>query len=216
MSRMQAFVPVSGAAAWLPRANIDTDVIVRIERLTTLARDQLGPYALEALRYRDDGSEEPSFTLNQPAFRGAPVLLAGENFGCGSSREGAVWALMGMGLRCVIAPSFADIFFNNCFQNGMLAIRLPAGDIEALARACADGSPLTVDLQACTLAHDSAGTLPFAVDPLRREALLQGLDDIGLTLKDDALVREWQAADRQRRPWAWPAPTAAVRLVPAE
>ncbi|WP_093385377.1 3-isopropylmalate dehydratase small subunit [Variovorax sp. OV329] len=202
---MQPFLCVTGAAAHLPRANVDTDVIVRIERLTTLARTELGPFAMEALRYREDGGENPDFVLNQPAFRGAPVLLAGENFGCGSSREGAVWALMGMGIRCVIAPSFGDIFFNNCFQNGMLAIRLPPEQIEAIARACADGSPLTVDLQACTLTHPAAGMRAFEVDPLRRDALLQGLDDIGLTLKDDALIREWQAADRLRRPWAWPA-----------
>ncbi|MBB3182228.1 3-isopropylmalate dehydratase small subunit [Variovorax sp. Sphag1AA] len=208
---MQPFVSVTGAAAHLPRANIDTDVIVRIERLTTLTRDQLGPYALEALRYREDGSEEPGFVLNRPAFRGAPILLAGENFGCGSSREGAVWALMGMGIRCVIAPSFGDIFFNNCFQNGMLALRLPASEVETLARACADGSALTVDLQGCTLTHEAVGTRPFSVDPLRREALLLGLDDIGLTLKDDALIRAWQAADRQRRPWAWPASAAEPR-----
>lgn len=208
---MQAFVSVTGAAAHLPRANVDTDVIVRIERLTTLTREQLGRYALEALRYREDGSEAPEFVLNRPEFRGAPILLAGENFGCGSSREGAVWALMGMGLRCVIAPSFGDIFFNNCFQNGMLAIRLPAAEIQALAAACADGSPLTVDLQACTLVHGTHGTRCFAVDPLRREALLQGLDDIGLTLKDDALICKWQAADRLRRPWAWPTASAELR-----
>jgi 3-isopropylmalate/(R)-2-methylmalate dehydratase small subunit len=208
---MQPFISVAGAAAHLPRANVDTDVIVRIERLTALARNELGPYALEALRYREDGSEEPGFVFNQPAFRGAPTLLAGENFGCGSSREGAVWALMGMGLRCVIAPSFGDIFQSNCFQNGVLAIRLPAAEIEDIAKACADGSPLTVDLQACTLTHATAGTRSFDIDPLRREALLQGLDDIGLTLKDDTLIREWQTADRQRRPWAWPAPGAGVR-----
>lgn len=201
---MQPFVRINGAAAHLPRANVDTDVIVRIERLTTLTRDQLGPYALEALRYLEDGSEDPGFVLNRSPFRGAPILLAGENFGCGSSREGAVWALMGMGIRCVIAPSFGDIFFNNCYQNGVLALRLPASEIDALAAACADGSSLTVDLQGCTLRHEAVGTQTFTVDPLRREALLLGLDDIGLTLKDDALIRAWQSADRQRRPWAWP------------
>jgi 3-isopropylmalate/(R)-2-methylmalate dehydratase small subunit len=202
---MQPFTTVSGPAARLPQANVDTDVIVRIERLTSLPREQLGPYALEALRYREDGSENPDFVFNRPAFRGAPILLAGENFGCGSSREGAVWALMGLGLRCVIAPSFGDIFFNNCFQNGLLAIRLPAREVEALAEACADGAPLTVDLQACTLTLAGGKPQAFAVDPLRREALLHGLDDIGLTLKDDALIRAWQQADRLRRPWAWPA-----------
>ncbi|WP_218510882.1 3-isopropylmalate dehydratase small subunit [Variovorax sp. dw_308] len=201
---MQAFTTHTGAAASLPRANLDTDVIIRIERLTALTRDQLGRYALEALRYRDDGSEDPAFVFNQPAFRGAPILLAGDNFGCGSSREGAVWALRGMGVRCVIAPSFGDIFFNNCLQNGVLPIRLPAADVQRLALACADGAPLTVDLEQCTLLTADGKVTPFAIDPLRREGLLQGLDDIGLTLKDDALIRTWQQADRARRPWAWP------------
>lgn len=207
---MQPFTTLTGPAAWLPRANVDTDVIIRIERLTTIGdRSRLGPYAMEALRYREDGSDDPSFVFNQPAFRGAPILLAGENFGCGSSREGAVWALQGMGVRCVIAPSFGDIFFNNCFQNGMLPIRLAPDAIEALARQCADGDAMTVDLTQCTLAAPDGSVAPFAIDPLRREGLLHGLDDIGLTLKDDTLIRAWQAADRQRRPWAWPAEHAA-------
>ncbi len=200
---MPPFTVVTGAAAPLLRANLDTDVIIRIERLTSLPRDQLGPYALEALRYRADGSEDPGFVLNQPAFRGAPVLLAGANFGCGSSREGAVWALMGMGVRCVIAPSYGDIFYNNCFQNGLLPIRLPAAAVTALAAQCARGAPLRVDLAAATLTAPDGTAIAFPVDPLRREALLHGLDDIGLTLKDDELIRAWQQADRARRPWAW-------------
>jgi 3-isopropylmalate/(R)-2-methylmalate dehydratase small subunit len=202
---MEAFTTLSGAAAHLPRANVDTDVIIRIERLTTLDKKDLGRWAFEALRYREDGSEDPDFVFNQPAFRGAPILLAGDNFGCGSSREGAVTALRGMGVRCVIAPSFGDIFFNNCFQNGVLAIRLPAAQVEALAAAGAGGRALTVDLQGCTLAGADGSVVAFEVDPLRREALLHGLDDIGLTMKDDALIRTWQSADRLRRPWAWPA-----------
>lgn len=202
---MQPFKTLRGAAASLPRANIDTDVIIRIERLTSVtAKDQLGAYAMEALRYRDDGSENPDFVFNRPAFRGAPILLAGDNFGCGSSREGAVWALQGMGVRCVIAPSFGDIFFSNCFQNGVLAIRLPAAEIDALAAACASGAALTVDLTRQMLISPAGATTAFEIDPLRREGLLHGLDDIGLTLKDDALVRAWQDDDRRRRPWAWP------------
>jgi 3-isopropylmalate/(R)-2-methylmalate dehydratase small subunit len=209
-SSMQPFTTLTGPAAWLPRAHVDTDVIIRIERLTTISdRSQLGPYAMEALRYREDGSEDPGFVFNQPAFRGAPILLAGENFGCGSSREGAVWALQGMGVRCVIAPSFGDIFFNNCFQNGMLPIRLAPDAIEALACLCAGGAAMAVDLTQRTLTAPDGSAQPFAIDPLRREGLLHGLDDIGLTLKDDALIRAWQAADRERRPWAWPAGQAA-------
>ena len=203
---LQPFTVVSGSAAYLPRPNIDTDVIVRIERLTTLGNDELGPYAFEALRYREDGSEDPACVFNQPTFRNAPFLLAGENFGCGSSRESAVCALQCIGVRCVIAPSFGDIFFNNCFQNGVLPIRLPAPQVEALARACANGQALSVDLHACLIQSPSGDTLRFTVDALRREALLQGLDDIGLTLKDEAAITAWQQADRLRRPWAWPVP----------
>ena len=201
---MQPFVIVSGPAAPLLRANIDTDVIIRIERITQLAKNELGRYAMEALRYLPDGSDDPAFILNQPAFRNAPVLLAGANFGSGSSREHAVWALQGMGLRCVIAPSFGDIFYSNCFQNGMLPIRLPMDAVEHLAAQCADGASLTtVD----------GGPMPFTTDPTRRDALLQGLDDIGRTLKDDAAILCWQTADRARRPWAWPKARAAPAAV---
>jgi 3-isopropylmalate/(R)-2-methylmalate dehydratase small subunit len=201
---IQPFTVLTGAAPYLPRANLDTDVIIRIERLTALTRDQLGPYAMEALRYRPDGSDDPEFILNQPQFRGASILLAGKNFGCGSSREGAVWALQGIGVRCVIAPSFGEIFFSNCFQNGVLPIRLPDVEVEALGAACAAGALLTVDLRQCVLTTSAGAVTPFAVDPLRREGLLHGLDDIGLTLKDDVLICAWQHEDRQRRPWAGP------------
>jgi 3-isopropylmalate/(R)-2-methylmalate dehydratase small subunit len=207
---MTPFTCVAGAAVPLMRANVDTDVIIRIERLTSFQRDQLGPYAFEALRLRADGSEDPACVLNQPPFRRAPVLLAGENFGCGSSREGAVWALMGMGVRCVIAPSFGDIFFNNCFQNGVLPLRLPIAQVEALAAQCAGGAAMKVDLQARTITAPDGRVSPFEIDSLRREALLHGLDDIGLTLKDDALIHAWQQADRARRPWAWPAAQGAA------
>jgi len=207
---MQPFTVVSGAAPWLPSANVDTDVIIRIGRLTgASSKAELGAHALEALRYLDDGGENPDCVFNQPAFRGAPILLAGENFGCGSSREGAVWALQGIGIRCIVAPSFGDIFFSNCFQNGVLAIRLPAPEVEALAAQSAEGGELTVDLTTCTIRVPSGAVRPFEVDPMRRDCLLHGLDDIGLTLKDDTLIRRWQDADRLLRPWAWPAePTA--------
>lgn len=201
---MTPFTVVTGAAAHLPRANVDTDVIIRIERLTALPKEQLSAYAFEALRYREDGSDDPDFVLNQPAFRGAPFLLTGDNFGCGSSREGAVTALQGLGLRCVIAPSFGDIFFSNCFQNGVLPIRLPAAEVDALAAACTLGEPLSVDLARQTIRTAAGVETVFSLDPLRREGLLHGLDDIALTLKDDALINAWQQGDRQRRPWAWP------------
>lgn len=198
------FSCVSGPAAALLRPNIDTDVIIRIERMTALPKEQWGRWALEPLRYRADGSEDPDCVLNRPPFRGAPILLAGPNFGCGSSREPAVVALQQMGVRCVIAPSFGDIFFANCFQNGLLPIRLELADVTSLAVQCANGAPLTVDLQQCVIVGPDQRPLAFGIDPLRREALLQGLDDIGLTLKDDHLIAAWQQTDRIERPWAWP------------
>src|ERR1700704_6129149 len=149
---MQPFTVVSGRAACLMKANIDTDVIIRIERLTAGDRNKLRHYALEALRYLPDGTEKPSFALNQPKYRGAPILIAGRNFGCGSSREGAVWALMDMGLRCVIAESFGDIFYGNCFQNGMLPIRLGYESIKELVEeTLASEGMFTVDLARCIL-----------------------------------------------------------------
>lgn len=201
---MQPFTVVTGPAAPLLRANIDTDVIIRIEHLTMLSRKELGRYAMEVLRYLPDGSEDPSFILNQPAFRGAPILLAGPNFGCGSSREHAVWALQGAGLRCVIAPSFGDIFYANCFQNGVLPIRLPLDVVQDLAAQCARGEALSVDLQACVITAPDGRLASFPVDARRREMMLHGLDEIGLTLTDTARIRAWQASDRLSRPWAWP------------
>jgi 3-isopropylmalate/(R)-2-methylmalate dehydratase small subunit len=201
---MQAFTRLSGAAAPLLRANIDTDTIIRIERLINLkGPEALGPYALEALRHRADGSEDPDFVLNQSAYLKAPILLAGANFGCGSSREGAVTALMGRGIRCVIAPSFGDIFFNNCFQNGLLPIQLTEAQVLALAQEVVGGSPVEVDLVTQTIRTQSHTVIAFKTDSHRREALLNGLDDIGLTLKDAALIRAWQQRDRLTRPWVW-------------
>lgn len=199
------FTTVTGPAVPLMRPNVDTDVIIRIERLTTLDKAELGPYAFEALRLRADASPDPHCVLNAMRFRDAPVLLAAENFGCGSSREGAVWALQSLGVRCVIAPSYGDIFWSNCFQNGVLPITLPMDQVQALAAQCEGGAALTVDLQTCIIKAPHGDVMPFAIDPLRREALLRGLDDIGLTLKDDDAIRAWQAADRLHRPWAWPA-----------
>jgi 3-isopropylmalate/(R)-2-methylmalate dehydratase small subunit len=201
----QPFTVVTGAAIPLMRSNVDTDVIIRIERMTALPKEEWGRWALEPLRYLADGREDPDSLFNQPRFRGAPILLAGANFGCGSSREPAVTALQGIGLRCVIAPSFGDIFFANCFQNGLLPIRLALPQVEALAAQAAGGAALTVDLQSCVVAAPDGREFAFSVDPTRREALLHGLDDIGLTLKDEPLITAWQQADRLRRPWAWPA-----------
>ena len=201
---MNRFTTLTAVAAPIMRTNVDTDVIIRIERLAA-SREQsaLGPYAFEALRYRGDGSIDPDFIFNKPAFCGAPILLAGANFGCGSSREGAVWALMGMGVRCVIAPSFGDIFYSNCFQNGLLAIVLPETEVAALAAEAISGEAFTVNLEKKTITRPDGRESSFAIDALRRESLLAGLDEIGLTLRDDEYIRQWQQHDRAVRPWVW-------------
>jgi len=212
---MQAFTTLTGPAAPLLQANIDTDVIIRIERLTSGARDQLGRYAFEALRYHPDGTENPDFVFNQAKYRGAPILIAGANFGCGSSREGAVQALRAMGVTCVIADSFGDIFYGNCFQNGVLPIRLPAAEIAALAaESQVSAAPVTVDLAQCLVITPLGRQILFTLDTLRRTALLEGLDDIGLTLKQHAEIAAWQATDRAARPWVWHLDTADDRSDP--
>jgi 3-isopropylmalate/(R)-2-methylmalate dehydratase small subunit len=193
---------ITGVAVPLMKSNIDTDTIIRIDRLTQQTRSELGRFALEALRYRQDGSEDSSCVLNRPAFRNAPILLAGENFGCGSSREGAVWALLASGLRCVIAESFGDIFYNNCFQNGLLPIRLAESHIRLLAGQSESGHVVTVDL---TMQTVRSGTVErvFEIEPNRREAMLEGLDEISQTLKQAEEIAQWQARDRRNRPWIW-------------
>lgn len=207
---MDSFTEVTAPAAILLRQNIDTDIIIRIERLIDFGRDELGPYCFEALRNRKDGTPDPRFFLNDPAYADAKILLAGRNFGCGSSREGAVWALKGVGIRCVIAPSFGDIFFNNCFQNGVLPIVMDAETIEGLAaRVAADpkANPLTVDLERQRVRFtDQNDGIAFDIDENRRIALLQGLDAIGVTLQRDAEIAAFQARDRIGRPWVWDLP----------
>ncbi|WP_144186648.1 3-isopropylmalate dehydratase small subunit [Elioraea rosea] len=204
---MQPFTTVTGPAAPLLRPNIDTDVIIRVERLVGTAKAEMGAHAFEIWRRRPDGSEDPDFVLNRAPYRDAPILLAGSNFGCGSSREGAVWALAGAGVRAVIAPSFSDIFANNALQNGLLPVVLPEASVSAIA-AEVERSPgnarVTVDLERCVVVSPSGDEHPFAVDAARREALLAGLDDIGLTLRQADAIAAWQTEDRSRRPWAWP------------
>jgi 3-isopropylmalate/(R)-2-methylmalate dehydratase small subunit len=203
---MRKFTTVSGPAAPLLMANVDTDVIIPIQRLVGAGRSGLGPYAFERLRYGKDGSENPDFVLNRPPYRNSPILLAGPNFGCGSSREGAVWALLDTGVRVVIAPSFGDIFFNNCFQNGMLPIRLPEEVVRQIAAETEAGEgarPTTVDLARQVVITPEGHEIPFEIDPRRKEALLEGLDDIALTLRMRERILAWQQADRAARPWAW-------------
>ena len=197
---MTPFTTLTGVAAPLLRDDIDTDVILRIERLTGTTRESMGAVAFETWRIRPDGSENPDFVLNQPRFRNAPILLAGANFGCGSSREGAVWAIMGLGVRCVLAESFGDIFYNNCFQNGLLPACLPRPALDGLA-----GQVVTVDLDSQTVTGPG-GAVPFAIEPMRKAALLGGLDEIGLTLQHADAIAAYQAADRVARPWVWELP----------
>jgi 3-isopropylmalate/(R)-2-methylmalate dehydratase small subunit len=201
---MDRFTTLSGAAAPLMRANIDTDTIIRIERMTGATPEEMGPWAFEALRFHPDGTPDPDFVLNQPAFQDAPIILAGDNFGCGSSREGAVWALKHFGIRCVIAPRFGDIFANNCFQNGLLPVVLPAAEVEALAAQCAGGNArVTVDLERQCVIPPHGAPMPFKIEALRRTALLQGLDEIGLSLLHDDAITAFKARDQAARPWVW-------------
>ena len=202
---MQSFTTLHGVAAPLMAQNVDTDVIIRIEVLTNLERDELGPHAFGAWRFLPDGSDNPDFVMNQAPWRGAPIILAGENFGCGSSREAAVWALAGMGVRCVIAPSFGNIFYNNCFQNGVLPVIIPLAAIEAfaeIARAQPD-APFTIDLERKVVVPPNGEPVPFDLDELRRQGLLHGLDDLGLTLKRSPEIDGFQQRDRAARPWIY-------------
>ncbi|HYM33011.1 MAG TPA: 3-isopropylmalate dehydratase small subunit [Candidatus Cybelea sp.] len=198
---MEKFESLIALAAPLLRPNIDTDTIIPMELLLTVERKNLGPHALTPLRYAKDGTENPDFVLNRPGYRGARILIAGVNFGCGSSREPAVWALWAAGIRCVIAPSFGDIFFNNCFKNGMLPIVLPQSTVEDLAAAALPGSTFRVDLSTCVITTPAGRRVQFEVDPANREALLTGLDEIGMTLQQDATIAAFERNDRQRRPW---------------
>lgn len=201
---MTPFTRIQGTAAAIMRSNIDTDVIIRIERLTALGRDDLGPFAFEALALRPDGSRNPDFVLNQPMFKDSPILIAGPNFGCGSSRESAVWALLGRGIRCVIAESFGDIFFSNCFQNGVLAIRLAREPLARLLALASGGEAVVVDLVEKLITAKDGTTFAIDIDPMKRQAMLDGLDDISHTMRRAEAIDAWQREDRVRRPWAWP------------
>lgn len=209
---MDKFTVQRGVAAPLLKPNIDTDLIIRVERFMYYPRGQLGRYCFETWRYRPDGSEDPTFVLNTDAYRGASILLAGPNFGCGSSREAAVWSMWDIGLRCVIAPSFGDIFRENCFQVGLLPVTLPADAITALsedvaapARTSNERPLTTVDLGRQLVTSPSGKTFPFTIEAWRRRALLEGLDEIGLTLLSRAEIASFQAHDRKERPWIWSA-----------
>jgi 3-isopropylmalate/(R)-2-methylmalate dehydratase small subunit len=208
---MQAFTTLTARALPLDRANVDTDAIIPKQYLKSIRRSGFGPFLFDDWRYLDPGSLEidpatrrinADFVLNQPQHRGAQVLLARDNFGCGSSREHAVWALSDYGFRCVIAPSYADIFFSNCFKNGVLAVVLPAAAVDALFAAVkADAAtPVTVDLAAQEV-RAAGQTTKFAIDAFRKDCLLRGLDEIGLTLQNADAIRAYEARRRENAPW---------------
>ena len=201
---MEKLQQLQGVAAPLPRANIDTDIITPMARLNTASKHNMHEYTFEPLRFLADGSENPDFVLNKPGYRGASILIAGRNFGGGSSRETAVWGIRGLGIRCVIAESFGDIFFNNCFQNSVLPIRLPAETVaELMVEAGADQGNMQfqVDVASRTLTTPSGRVITFDLTPDRQAALLEGLDEIAQTLKDDADTTAFQDRDRTARPW---------------
>jgi 3-isopropylmalate/(R)-2-methylmalate dehydratase small subunit len=200
---MDKFTTLTGVAAPLPIINVDTDKIIPKQHLKTVERTGLGKALFEELRYRDDGSENPDFVLNQPAYRQAKILVAGENFGCGSSREHAPWALMDFGIRCVIASSFADIFYNNSFKNGMLLIKLPQAIVNELMDDAKKGANarLSVDLASQTITRPDGGTVKFDIDPFLKDCLLNGLDDIGLTLKKESKIAAFEQKQHLSQPW---------------
>ena len=200
---MDKFTTLTGIAAPYPVVNIDTDMIIPKDYLKTIKRTGLGTGLFAEMRYKDDGSENPDFVLNKPAYRKAQILVAGDNFGCGSSREHAPWALLDFGIRCVISTSFADIFYNNCFKNGILPIVLPQEQVDLLMDDAERGANavVTVDLETLTISGPDGGTIGFELDEFRRHCLLNGLDDIGLTLEKAEAIDAFEAKLRAEAPW---------------
>jgi 3-isopropylmalate/(R)-2-methylmalate dehydratase small subunit len=209
---MKAFTVLDGVVAPMDRANVDTDMIIPKQFLKSIKRSGFGPNLFDELRYLDEGQPgqdsakrplNPEFPLNFPRYKGASILIARENFGCGSSREHAPWALEDYGFSCVIAPSFADIFFNNCFKNGVLPIVLPAAKVDELFTAmyANDGFTLKIDLDAQVIVTPAGESIQFEVDSFRKHCLLNGLDDIGLTLQDADEISAFEAKWQQKSPW---------------
>ncbi len=201
---MEKFTKLTGVAAPMPIVNIDTDMIIPKQYLKTIARTGLGKGLFSEMRYKDDGSENPDFVLNQPAYRKAQIIVAEDNFGCGSSREHAPWALLDFGIRCVISTSFADIFYNNCFKNGILPIKVSKEDLAKLMDDASRGAnaTLTVDLEAQEIRGPDGGVVKFDIDAFRKHCLLEGLDDIGLTMVKADKISDFEKRDAGARPWA--------------
>jgi 3-isopropylmalate/(R)-2-methylmalate dehydratase small subunit len=202
---MERFDKLTGVAAPLPMINVDTDMIIPKQFLKTITRSGLGKSLFFEMRYADDGAERPDFVLNRPEYRQAKILIAGDNFGCGSSREHAPWALEDFGIRAVIAPSFADIFRGNCTKNGMLPIVLPQEQIDILMQDAQGGNTraLTIDLTSQRVIRANGESFAFEIDPSTKHSLIEGLDEIGQTLKHDAEIAAYEAKQRLGQPWLW-------------
>ena len=200
---MEKFTHLTGVAAPMPLVNIDTDMIIPKQFLKTIHRSGLGKNLFDEMRYDSDGNENPDFVLNQPAYRDSRIIVAGDNFGCGSSREHAPWALLDFGIRCVISTSFADIFYNNCFKNGILPVVLPPEAVAALMDDANKGANarITVDLESQTVTGADGTEYHFDIDPHRKHCLLNGLDDIGLTMEHAPLIGRYESRIAQSQPW---------------
>ena len=200
---MDKFIKLEGVAAPLPMINVDTDMIIPKQYLKTIQRTGLGKALFDEMRYNADGSEKPDFVLNKPAYRKAQILVAGDNFGCGSSREHAPWALLDFGIRAVIAPSFADIFYGNCFKNGILPIKLPQAEVDKLMDDAERGANavITIDLEAQEIRGPDGGCIKFEVDAFKKQCLLNGWDDIGLTMRTEDKIAAFEKNKAVQQPW---------------
>ena len=200
---MQSFTTLTGVAAPFPLINVDTDMIIPKQFLKTIKRTGLGKALFHELRYDEKGQEKPEFVLNKPAYRKAQILVAGDNFGCGSSREHAPWALLDFGIRCVISTSFADIFYNNCFKNGILPIVVSPENLKKLMDDAERGAnaTVTIDLAAQEIRGPDGGMIHFDIDPFRKHCLMNGLDDIGLTMEKQSDIDNFERSQAERRPW---------------
>ena len=200
---MENFTTPTGVAAPMDMINIDTDMVIPKQYLTTIERTGLGRGLFHEMRYNADGSDNPDFVLNKPAYKNASILVTGENFGCGSSREHAPWALLDFGFKCVIAPSFADIFYNNCFKNGILPIRLPQEDVDKLMDDADRGANATIsiDLEAQTITGPDGGEITFEVEEFKKHCLMNGLDDVGLTMEHEGKITSFEDDRKVTKPW---------------
>ena len=199
---MEKFTKLTGVAAPMDMINVDTDMVIPKQFLKTVKRDGLGKHLFHEMRYNEDGSENPEFVLNKPAYRNAQIIVAGDNFGCGSSREHAPWALKDFGIKCVISTSFADIFYNNSFKNGMLLIKVSKEDLDKLMDDAQRGAnaTLTIDLENQVITGPDGGEVKFDLDEFKKHCLFNGLDDIGLTMKNAAKIDDYEDAQKSSQP----------------